>query len=285
MKLNLKRFFPFIVNRYLVISRYVLLVLTTVIIALIYPSNNFKYDFELGRPWRYDNLYAPYTFAIQKDKKIVEEERENARKNFIPYYKIKTQVGDEVEKKFAVELATHFVELRLDSTVTVHKSDSANYYKTGIDLIEKIYRKGIINLAENHKQKFNQVYVIEKNVSSLHPIGSFYNLQQAFQIIENEINDSPNIVKGFLTPLIQSTLSPNISYDVTISDKFLAQSIADISTTKGVVQKGEEIVAQGTLIDEATFQKLLSLRSSYEEKNLSRQHPWWMFIGYLIVST
>ena len=50
---------------------------TTFLIVFIFPkSGRFKYNFEKGKPWQTENLYAPFNFAIQKSKLKITEEQE-----------------------------------------------------------------------------------------------------------------------------------------------------------------------------------------------------------------
>ncbi|HRI29315.1 MAG TPA: hypothetical protein PK715_14750, partial [Chitinophagales bacterium] len=48
-----------IVNKHLIIVRYVIILACVGIIATLLPKENFNYDFELNLPWKYENLYAP----------------------------------------------------------------------------------------------------------------------------------------------------------------------------------------------------------------------------------
>ena len=44
-----------------------LFICTTVLIVYLFPkSGKFKYNFEKGKPWQSENLYAPFDFAIKK---------------------------------------------------------------------------------------------------------------------------------------------------------------------------------------------------------------------------
>ena len=50
-----------------VIYKAILFLITTVAIVYLFPKGTqFQYDFNNGQLWKYDNLYAPFDFAIQK---------------------------------------------------------------------------------------------------------------------------------------------------------------------------------------------------------------------------
>ena len=48
----------------------------------------YKFDYTLGKPWSYDDLKAPYDFAIEKNKDSIETEKK-LRLTYAPYF-IKT---------------------------------------------------------------------------------------------------------------------------------------------------------------------------------------------------
>ena len=56
---------------------YRLLLFSLSIITIIYffpIKGKFKYDFEKGRPWQYENLYAPFDFTLKKTQEEINEE-------------------------------------------------------------------------------------------------------------------------------------------------------------------------------------------------------------------
>ena len=61
-----------------IIYKVILFLITTISIVYLFPKGGqFKYDFNNGQLWKYDNLYAPFDFAIQKtEEEIVIEKKE-----------------------------------------------------------------------------------------------------------------------------------------------------------------------------------------------------------------
>ena len=57
------------------IYKVILFLITTVAIVYLFPKGGqFKYEFTKGKPWQYDNLYAPFDFAINKTEEEITEE-------------------------------------------------------------------------------------------------------------------------------------------------------------------------------------------------------------------
>ena len=77
-----------------------LFILSTVLIIYLLPKGGqFKYNFQKGKPWQYENLYAPFSFTIKKSKAEIEEEKEYLREELIPYFEIDTAKVTEVKKR------------------------------------------------------------------------------------------------------------------------------------------------------------------------------------------
>jgi len=53
-----------------------LLILTTVAIIYMLPKGGqFKYEFRKGKPWQYENYYAPFNFAIRKSDEAIKKRK------------------------------------------------------------------------------------------------------------------------------------------------------------------------------------------------------------------
>ena len=54
------------------------------VIYMLPKGGQFKYQFQKGKPWQYENLYAPFNFTLKKDKDGLDQEREQIRRNAVP---------------------------------------------------------------------------------------------------------------------------------------------------------------------------------------------------------
>ncbi|HER39856.1 MAG TPA: phosphohydrolase, partial [Salinimicrobium catena] len=72
-----------------------LFLLTTFLIVYLFPKGGkFQYEIPKGKPWQYENLYAPFDFAILKSPEEIAAEKERINKEHIPYYEYNSQVAD-----------------------------------------------------------------------------------------------------------------------------------------------------------------------------------------------
>src|SRR5690606_36440105 len=85
-------FFLFARNQSLIHKVFLVIVAMLLIIYLLPKGGQFKYNFQKGKPWQYENLYAPFSFTIKKNEDILKNEREEIRANAIPYFEYDSDV-------------------------------------------------------------------------------------------------------------------------------------------------------------------------------------------------
>ncbi|MBQ0767886.1 MAG: phosphohydrolase, partial [Bizionia sp.] len=79
----------------------ILFIATTFLIVYLFPkSGRFKYNFEKGKPWQSETLYAPFNFAIQKTPEELNKEKEEIESTAIKYFSIDAKVLPIVKKDF-----------------------------------------------------------------------------------------------------------------------------------------------------------------------------------------
>ncbi|MBT8321491.1 MAG: phosphohydrolase, partial [Eudoraea sp.] len=78
------------------IYKYFLYFLTIGCIVFFFPKGGkFKYEFQKGKPWQYQNLYAPFDFSIKKSDSEIEQEKELIRRKQVSYYTYDQQLAQE----------------------------------------------------------------------------------------------------------------------------------------------------------------------------------------------
>jgi hypothetical protein len=98
---EMRKFFQNIKKNYKYIFRAFLFVLTIAAIVYIFPrEGKFRYEFQKGRPWSHENLFAPFDFPIYKSDKQVQAERDSSLKYFSPYFKFDSTVLKRESEKF-----------------------------------------------------------------------------------------------------------------------------------------------------------------------------------------
>ena len=69
-----------------IVYKVLLFLITVVSIVYLFPkAGQFKYDFNKGKPWQYENLYATFDFSIQKSEKEINREKQELTRINKPY--------------------------------------------------------------------------------------------------------------------------------------------------------------------------------------------------------
>ena len=110
--------------------RVLLFVLSAFLIIYFFPkSGKFKYNFENGRPWQSENLYAPFDFAIKKSVDEINREEEEVRLNTPLFFEIDSSANSKSSKK----IFERFDGFSMDSLFINYKKKSP---KTISDIVE-----------------------------------------------------------------------------------------------------------------------------------------------------
>lgn len=69
------------------------------IVLITLPRSTFQpvASYNIGEPWRADDLTAPYTFALQKTSEELQEERQQIRDQTFPVFHVNPNAGNEIE--------------------------------------------------------------------------------------------------------------------------------------------------------------------------------------------
>ena len=78
----MKKLISYLYRNNSIVYKVLLFLSTAFAIVYFFPKEGkFRYDFSKGKPWQYDNLYAPFDFAIQKTAEEIEEEKKQIKIN------------------------------------------------------------------------------------------------------------------------------------------------------------------------------------------------------------
>jgi cyclic-di-AMP phosphodiesterase PgpH len=247
----------------------------------------FRYSFEIGRPWKYETLIAPFDFGILKSKEDLDTERVNIQNTFLPYYRLDSVAEYNAKKAFADALAVRFQNQReLTIPKIEHIKDSAKTLALGIGIINNIYDKGIINTTKEHYENgLSEIYVFyEPAQAERKRVDNFYTLQSAFAEIQDEIADSKTKYAEVLLPMLQEALKYNITFDETTTDRLLQNSLETISLNQGGVVEGEKIISEGEIVTQDNFQVLVSLKQAESTRTLTQDKRTMITLGNFLLT-
>lgn len=264
-----------------IIYKVILFLITAVSIVYFFPKGGqFKYDFNKGKPWQYDNLLAPFDFAIQKTTEELELDKQSIRDNAKLYFEDDMRVLDDVKDRYLTKMS--FVTIN-DS---ITNEELTNSISLGTSIIEDIYKSGFVDNVSNNVISGKDVLVLLKKENQVEEVlfSRFLTSNKVSNIIIGRLGGRPlTYVNTIVFDALSEVIVPNISYDKEFTDKVIEDAIKDISLTIGKVSKGERIIAKGDIVEGRELAILESLKSESESNVWTESNYTWIVFGYTVL--
>jgi putative nucleotidyltransferase with HDIG domain len=260
------------------IIRYSLLTLSALIVLLIIPKKGmFKYEYEQGKPWMHEDLTAPFTFAIQKPQSEITGEQNEVSENFSPFYERDAKTENDEKNKFIANIS-----LAIGRDSTLSNNLKKYYISTGVGILSNLYKRGIINMDSAQKRKSENAVIteIQNNVAKDKNVSSYLNLAEARNYISDTIKKDTLLNRTWFIKTLWASLSENVIYDKTLSDKKMNELMSSVSPTKGVIKQGEKVISRGSIITPERYEALESLKNEYEN-NSGKSRT--VLLGYILL--
>lgn len=243
--------------------KFIMMAFCVLVITLFLPKQaRFRFEYEKGKTWMQTDLFSPYTFAIQKTNTEIEKDRNDVLQSVLPVYQNNQEIVKKELEAFASQL-----ENKLRSLV-VEEDKRKAYLATGTKILQAAYNRGIITEVKKYQAddpNYNFTLVTNNISRQLNTI-DVLTFEKAVKYVTQQVNESKDVEnKKFLADLLKGHLQPNYIFDERLTGKLEDAALRDISTTRGVVQRGELIVTEGTTVNSDIYQKLESLRAAYED--------------------
>jgi putative nucleotidyltransferase with HDIG domain len=255
--------------------------ITTVAIVYLFPKGGqFKYDFNNGQLWKYDNLYATFDFAIQKTDEEIAVEKKQIEVNAKLYFKYDKNIVAQVNETFTSRIGS----LKTNDSLT--SNDIKTLKSTGKQIIDKVYKAGFLEeISEDRVSDKNEIVALKKDNEVEDVLfKSFLTSKDVLYIINSNIGDEPyNYNQKLLLNILASAIKPNISYNKELTEKIIENDINRISYTKGKVTAGELIILKGDIVEGRKLAILNSLKSESESKIWTDSNYNWIVFGYTIL--
>ncbi|MFZ9030078.1 MAG: HD family phosphohydrolase [Robiginitalea sp.] len=260
-----------------VIYKYILYFLTIASIVFFFPrGGHFKYEFQKGKPWQYENLYAPFDFSIRKTDQELATERKSIQQNQIPYYRFEAETAqaayDSYEKEFPAAFPETEFSARRRNTLK----------KLGRSIIDSVYRTGLGDLGP--RPPSGDVYLVRDNEARRMPWESVHQTGNLEIIVSQLIREKGIIAyeEAYL-PLMLRVIRPNVSLDTRLTEKELENRLNNVSMTRGSVDEGKLIIAKGEVVEADNLKILESLKSEYESELWTANNAYFILAGYTIL--
>ena len=256
------------------------LVATTAIVYLFPKGGQFKYDFSNGQLWKYDNLYAPFDFAIQKTtEEIAKEKKEialNSKLYFLQDFDVEKTVNANYKRRISL----------IKESDSLSREEVMRLSEIGQKVIDTIYKKGFLEVVSQQKlSNKNEIVAVRKGNEVADVI--FKNLltsKEVLKLIRNNLEqEAASYGKIRMLNLLSEIIKPNISFDAVYSKKVVENQLKNISYTKGKVTLGKLIILKGDIVEGKKLAILSSLKSESESQVWTESNYNWIILGYTIL--
>ena len=265
-----------------IIYKVILFLITAVAIVYLFPKGGqFKYEFGNGQLWKYDNLEAPFDFAIQKSDEEIATEKKQIHTNAKLYFLYNSSIVENVIDIYQKRIATFQWNDSLSSEkIKILKA-------TGLRIIRDVYRNGFVEAASQEKVSDKNSIIALRKENEVQDIPYYRRLLQSkdvLAIITNNLGGSSSSdSEKQLLEVLSEIIKPNVSYDSEFTQKMITNEMNAISYTKGKVSKGELIILRGEIVQGEKLAILNSLKSESESKVWTESNYNWIIFGYTIL--
>ncbi len=254
--------------------KYFLYVVTVALIVFFFPKGGkFKYEFQKGKPWQYENLYAPIDFSIKKTEEEIVNEQQSLRENKVDYYSFDETIPSKVKEALVQQLSGFSAANSFSNT------QSEVLLNTGINIVDSIYTLGVFKELPTA----SSVLVIKNNEARLLGVSNYSNLENAKGLVARILGNRNDPIATVLRNVMPGVLESNLTYDKALTEKALADELGKISITRGEVSEGTLIIAQGEVVEAENFKILNSLKGEFESELWRGNNYYFILLGYTIL--
>jgi cyclic-di-AMP phosphodiesterase PgpH len=265
-------------------AKYLLVVGAVLALSFLFPTNaTFKFRFNVGQQWLYDDLFANIDFAIKKTDKELSDDKAILERDFLPFYEVDLGVIKEQKKAFLLAFNEQLKRNRAQFSDVAKNTEG--YLNYGNYILEKLLTKGILKpdtLIQNRDKDF-VINILRDNFAEKQTIQNLMTLDNAKEWLSDTLPYARLREPEFLLPLLEANLVSNLSYNASKTREYKQQELDKISSARGMVKSGELIVPKNGIITPATYQKLLSYKEQYESVYSSSRKFFLILLGYILL--
>lgn len=233
-----------------IVIRTLFMLIAILLVSWFFPHNEaFRYEYEIGKPWRYGRLTAPYDFAIYRSDSALHEMEDSLRHMIIPRFTIDEGVfRDAIGRSRAVS----------------HQM-SGEAYSHLKHRLRSLYDEGIL-LGEDKDQLIKdgckEAIICKGENSVTKPISKVFSEREAYEALKNDSIYSHSYSAAGLNDFIRS----NVQLDTAVMRLEYARLRQQVSATSGVILAESRIIDQGEIVTPRTYDILESYRREQQQR-------------------
>ena len=247
--------------------------LVAIIVQLFPKDKQFKYQYEIGKPWSYELMTAAYDFPIYKTEKQLDADKKELMENYSPYFQVDENVATQQLNRWR-------------SDWKLKNNTDPKYFAFVERKLKTIYENGIISslMYDRMKSKGYKSIVVVKP-SRLTENVSIDELHTPKTAYEEILMDKPYFISdGELSNYnLNLYLVENLRYDSITSEAVKKDMFKNLSLTSGMVQTGERIIDRGEIVTPGTYAILNSMKIESEKRKSVFEESYLVLIGEIII--
>jgi len=269
--------------------RFFLFIITVAILVFLLPTERkFGFEYRKGAPWMHEDLIAPFDFAIQKNSDVIEKQKDSIQQRANVFYRFRDETFMQLDSTFNQSTEEAFKRFVDTTNLTSNQKNDLNFYLDSLRLVySDIMHKGVIDtvlIPDGAPDK--DITLLRNNVAhtfeeNLPPP------EKAEALLRKEINSfnlEQEKLRAFFAKLnVGQYVKPTAVYDKQTTADNLESLTKSLSTTSGMIQRGQRIISRGELITNDTYQIIESLRMEYESTQGIGSVKDWLIAGKIIV--
>lgn len=222
------------------------------------------YQFDLGRPWRYNQLIATFDFPVYKNEETVRREQDSILRFYEPYF----EINDAVEE-------AQIAKFKQDFREKLHEIVPAYYAKYIEEKLHAVYLRGVVDNDDYNrllKDTVQAIRIFAENEAASRPIGQVFSHKSAYKFLTEE-SDTGRFNRFKLQQCnLNNYVSPNLVFDKKKSEEQKKDLLATLSYATGMVFSGQKIIDRGEIVNKEAYNILLSYeKESVKEINTSSE--------------
>lgn len=274
----MKNFWYELYGKHTLLYKIVLCVIVIFLIVNAFPKKaKFKYEFQKGKLWQNETLYAPFEFPLKKSERQIEAEKQEIKKNSAIYYTADSTIYSKVVTDFETKIKSV-----LDDEKNIDKKTQDLLIKKGKDFLSHAYKNGVMVNNNTLKSPISvikhQHEIVELPTDKIFFLNRLKTEINIFFTTEPYLDFKPNYHTLFFDVMI-----PDILTDQNFTKKALDENLKKIVYTRGLVEKGQLIIVKGELVEGNKLNMLESLQAEYESDNPTQNSRQMSLLGYFIL--
>lgn len=268
-------------RKYSAASKYVMMILSVLVISTVLPKHaRFRFEYEKGQIWQNKDLISPYSFAIEKTQEEINKDKADVLKSVLPIYRNNLQLTQAELEGFVADFDLKW------STSGLSQRLKDVYKGVGLAILTDIYSQGVMSLSKKYQRNgthYNFTLLTDNVAKQLNSL-EVLNTEKAIQYAGTQLQIHHDIrKKDWLLEIISDHIQQNYLYEEQLSEKIETEALNNVSLTRGMVQKGELVVSNGSVITPEIYQKLESLKETYEDDAKINGNKKLIFFGQFLL--